>query len=190
MPGRFSKDHTVATSWWRTCFWKKSILKQKCIPWTYWRHQLLKQVEFWSFRAFSAFTDHLSGRGNAIAALELKPFLEKVFVAWQFYCCFSGWMLEVASFFSVSWFFSCDFRRANHWGTPPHSLFTKDGVEDEESQEEQQSKRSSDSLIFLDGLRMMYGGGDWVWSVADDDLDDFAGYPFFMEIFFHKSSTY
>ena len=38
-------------------------------------------------------------------------------------------------------------------------IFTKDGVEDEESQEEQESKRSSDSLIFLDGLRMMYGGG-------------------------------
>ena len=32
-------------------------------------------------------------------------------------------------------------------------------MEDEASEEERHSKRSSDSLIFLDGLRMMYGGG-------------------------------
>jgi len=66
----------------------------------------------------------LERAGSAIAALELKPFLEKVF----------------------------------------------DGVEDEESQEEQQSKRSSDSLIFLDGLRMMYGGGHMLLKDAVLDL--------------------
>ena len=38
-------------------------------------------------------------------------------------------------------------------------LGIQDGVEDEASEEERHSKRSSDSLIFLDGLRMMYGGG-------------------------------
>ena len=39
------------------------------------------------------------------------------------------------------------------------SCVAQDGVEDEASEEERHSKRSSDSLIFLDGLRMMYGGG-------------------------------
>ena len=44
----------------------------------------------------------------------------------------------------------------------PFILFSQqigiqEGVEDEAS-EERHSKRSSDSLIFLDGLRMMYGG--------------------------------
>ena len=45
----------------------------------------------------------------------------------------------------------------------PFILFSQqigiqEGVEDEASEEERHSKRSSDSLIFLDGLRMMYGG--------------------------------
>lgn len=114
----------VATSWWRTCFWKKRRV--------YWSRMhtmdileasAVKASWVLQFSSFLSFHSHLADRGSAIAALELKPFLEKVFVAWQFYCCFSGWMLEVASFFSVSWFFSCDFRGANHW-VPPHSRFS------------------------------------------------------------------
>lgn len=66
----------------------------------------------------------LERTGSAIAAFELKPFLEKVF----------------------------------------------DGVEDEASEEERHSKRSSDSLIFLDGLRMMYGGGHMLLKDAVLDL--------------------
>eukprot|EP00438_Fugacium_kawagutii_P007279 Skav234427 [mRNA] locus=scaffold1656:160413:170895:- [translate_table: standard] len=50
------------------------------------------------------------------------------------------------------------------------SELPKDGVEDEASEEEQQSKRSSDSLIFLDGLRMMYGGGHMLLKDAVLDL--------------------
>ena len=67
-------------------------------------------------------------------------------------------MLEVASFFQCPDFFHVISEVQIVESLRIHS-FTKDGVEDEESQEEQQSKRSSDSLIFLDGLRMMYGGG-------------------------------
>ncbi|CAK9007606.1 unnamed protein product [Durusdinium trenchii] len=65
----------------------------------------------------------LERTGSAIAAFELKAFLEKVF----------------------------------------------DGVEDE-SLEEHRSGRSSDSLIFLDGLRMMYGGGHMLLKDALLDL--------------------
>ena len=90
MPGRFSKDHLWQLAGGERAFERREeYIEAECIPWTYWRHQLLKQVEFCSFRAFS-FHSHLADRGSAIAALELKPFLEKVFVAWPFYCCFSG----------------------------------------------------------------------------------------------------
>ena len=41
---------------------------------------------------------------------------------------------------------------------PPPPGPSEEGVEDQVAEEVQQNQRSSDSLIFLDGLRMMYGG--------------------------------
>ncbi|CAJ1452648.1 unnamed protein product [Effrenium voratum] len=45
-----------------------------------------------------------------------------------------------------------------------------EGVEDQVAEEVQQNQRSSDSLIFLDGLRMMYGGGHMLLKDAILDL--------------------
>ena len=57
MPGRFSKDHLWQLAGGERAFERREeYIEAECIPWTYWRHQLLKQVEFCSFRAFSAFT--------------------------------------------------------------------------------------------------------------------------------------